>query len=324
MQRLGLLGAGRIGQTHARAVAGVEGATITAVFDPVQGAAEKAATLSGARIDSVDAIIGADDIDAVLICTPTDLHSDQAERAARAGKAIFCEKPIDLDLARARTCVATVEAAGVPFMLGFNRRFDPTFAGLQQRLAAGEIGKPELIQITSRDPGPPPMEYIQRSGGLFRDMMIHDLDMARFLLGEELALVSATGASLVDAEIGAAGDVDTATATLRGENGALVVITNSRRATYGYDQRVEVHGETGMLMANNPPADFVTHAGSDGYADAPLHDFFMTRYTQAYTAEIEAFVRALNGEAVDCPTGRDGIAALALADECSKMADLTV
>jgi len=207
MQRLGLLGAGRIGQTHARAVAGVEGATITAVFDPVQGAAEKAASLSGARIDSVDAI--------------------------RAGKAIFCEKPIDLDLARARTCVATVEAAGVPFMLGFNRRFDPTFAGLQKRIAAGEIGKPELIQITSRDPGPPPMEYIQRSGGLFRDMMIHDLDMARFLLGEELALVSATGASLVDAEIGAAGDVDTATATLRGENGALVVITNSRRATYG-------------------------------------------------------------------------------------------
>ena len=209
----GLLGAGRIGKTHATAVLGIPGTKLAAVFDPVDAAAEHIVAMTGARRASVEEILADKSIDAVLICTPTDMHADQIELAARAGKAIFCEKPVDLSADRVRACLKVVEETKAKLMIGFNRRFDTNFAAVRAQIDAGAIGTVELVQITSRDPGPPPIDYIKRSGGIFRDMMIHDLDLARFLLNEEIVSVSATGSVLVDQAIGAAGDVDTATAT---------------------------------------------------------------------------------------------------------------
>jgi myo-inositol 2-dehydrogenase/D-chiro-inositol 1-dehydrogenase len=314
MLNIGLLGAGRIGITHARAVSALPDARITAVFDPVDAAAEAAQALTGARRASVEDILADETIAAVIVATPTDLHASQVEQAARAGKAIFCEKPIDLASARAEACLAVVREQKARLMLGFNRRFDPSFARLKAEVEAGVIGKVELVQITSRDPAPPPVDYIRRSGGLFRDMMIHDFDMARFLLGEEVTEVFATGSALVDPAIGGAGDVDTATATLRTASGRIAVITNSRRATYGYDQRIEVHGEKGMIQAGNQTATTLTRASAAGFTSDPLLDFFMQRYAEAYRLELAAFCRYAAGEDIAVPTGEDGLAALKLAD----------
>ncbi|APF37000.1 Predicted dehydrogenase [Chelatococcus sambhunathii] len=314
MLNIGLLGAGRIGITHARAVIALPDARIAAVFDPVDAAADAAQALTGARRASVEEIMADKDIAAVIVATPTDLHATQVEEAARAGKAIFCEKPIDLSSARAEACLAVVREHNARLMLGFNRRFDPSFARLKAEVEAGAVGKVELVQITSRDPAPPPVDYIKRSGGLFRDMMIHDFDMARFLLGEEVTEVFATGAALVDPAIGAAGDVDTATATLKTASGRIAVITNSRRASYGYDQRLEVHGEKGMIQAGNETATTLTRANASGFTSDPLLDFFMQRYAEAYRLELAAFCRLAAGEDIAVPTGEDGLAALRLAD----------
>ncbi len=316
--RLGLLGAGRIGQVHGAALAKVAGARLVAVADAVEEAAQALANTYGAEtrteVRSSDAIVDADDIDAVLVCTPTDTHADLIEALARAGKSIFCEKPIALDLPRTRACLAVVEETGARLMLGFNRRFDTQFRALRDAVAEGRVGTPELVQITSRDPGPPPIDYIRRSGGLFKDMMIHDFDIARWLLGEEPETVSAHGSVLVDPAIGEAGDVDTACVVLETPSGRQAVITNSRRAAYGYDQRVEVHGSKGCAsLANQRPSD-ITVAGSEGYLRPPLHDFFMTRYAGAYEAEIAAFIEVVaSGKAPD-PNGADGLAALTLAE----------
>lgn len=312
--RLGLLGAGRIGRTHADAIADVAGAELAAVADPVADAV--AALIDGTRAKAVgpEEIFEDPAIDGVILATPTDLHADQIERAAAAGKAIFCEKPIDLDIDRARRAVTAAEQAGVALMLGFNRRYDPSFDRVIRQTRDGRIGAVELVQITSRDPAPPPLSYIAKSGGLFRDMMIHDFDIARCLMGEEFTAVNATGSALVDAAIGAAGDVDTASATLRTASGRICTITNSRRAVYGYDQRIEVHGSDGMLAAGNPLATTVSHGAQSGFTSDPLSDFFMDRYAVAYRREIEAFCALVSGEPVVYPTGRDGIAALALAD----------
>ncbi len=251
MISIGLLGCGRIGQVHSLSLARIASAGLTAVADTVPAAAKALAASSGAEVRSADEIIAATDIDAVIVATPTTLHYDQIHALAAAGKAIFCEKPIDLSSARAAECRTAVQAAGVGFFTAFNRRFDPNFAHLQSQLAAGVIGDPEIVVITSRDPSPPPISYIEQSGGLFRDMMIHDLDMARFLLGEEPVEIFATGACLVDPAFGQAGDIDTAVVTLKTASGKMCMINNSRRATYGYDQRVEVHGANGMLKAAN-------------------------------------------------------------------------
>ena len=308
---IGLLGAGRIGLTHARALATIEDARIVAVHDPSDAAAR---AVSGARRTSAEDILADEGIDAVIIATPTDLHAAQIEAAARAGKAIFCEKPIDLDVGRARACLEVVRDTGARLMVGFNRRFDPSFIEMRRRVEAGAIGEVELVQITSRDPAPPPIAYIERSGGLFRDMMIHDFDMARFLLGEEVVLVSAAGSVLVDAAIAEAGDVDTATATLTTASGKICVITNSRRATYGYDQRVEAHGSKGVVSVENQHVTGVTLANADGYRTDPLLDFFMTRYAEAYRRELQAFVAAAIGDDPFKPNGEDGLRALELAD----------
>ena len=314
--RLGLLGAGRIGKTHARSIADSEGAHLVAVADPDEAAVAAVVQATGTRAASVEEVLGDSAIEGILIATPTDLHADLIERAATAGKAIFCEKPIDLDLSRAQESVAVAARCGVPLMIGFNRRFDPSFRRLRDEIDRGRIGAVELVQITSRDPAPPPLDYVRRSGGLFRDMMIHDLDMARFLVGEPIVEITATGSVLVDKAI--AGDVDTAVAVLRSAGGRLCVISNSRRATYGYDQRVEVHGSEGMVSAGNPVATTVTRADAFGFVTDPLNDFFMDRYAEAYQLEIAAFCTVVRGGDVAYPDGRDGLNALALADAATE------
>jgi myo-inositol 2-dehydrogenase / D-chiro-inositol 1-dehydrogenase len=318
--RIGLLGAGRIGKVHAGAVASTAGATLVAVADVIPAAAKAVADLAGARVGTIDDIITADDIDAVLITTPTDMHSDLIERAAKAGKKIFCEKPIDLDVVRVRKCLKVVERTNAVLMVGFNRRFDPHFAEVKRRIESGSIGSVEMVQIVSRDPGPPPADYIKRSGGLFRDMTIHDFDMARFLLGEEPLTVSATASVLVDPKIGKLGDVDSAAIVLQTASGRIAMISNSRRATYGYDQRVEVHGSKGMVRADNPVTTTVESANANGFTSDPLHTFFMTRYTEAYAAEIAAFVAAATGGAPASPSGEDGLRALVLAEAALRSA----
>ena len=313
--RFGLLGAGRIGQIHGRSVAAHKSVSLAAITDVDAKAVAALAQETGAAVAKSAADIIADkSIDAVLICTPTDTHADLIEQAAKAGKAVFCEKPVDLSADRVRACLKVVAETKAPLMIGFNRRFDPSFASLQQRLAAGEVGKAEIVTILSRDPGPPPVSYITRSGGLFRDMMIHDLDMARFLLGEEPVEVSALASCLVDAEIGKAGDIDTAVVTLRTASGKLAQISNSRRATYGYDQRIEVHGSGGLLRAHNLHATTVERANAQGFNSDPVLHFFLERYLPAYRAEMDAFITGVTAGKPLNPSGEDGLKALLLAD----------
>lgn len=314
MTRFAVLGAGRIGQVHARAIASVDGAELVAIADPVAAAAESIAEKYGCDIRSIDAIAASDDVDAVVICTPTDTHADLIERFCRVGKAVFCEKPVDLDAARVRACLEVVEETKGRVMLGFNRRFDPDFAAMKAAIDAGRIGKVEMITITSRDPGAPPAEYITRSGGIFRDMTIHDFDMARWLLGEEIETVMAQASVLTDPMIENLGDFDSANVILRTASGKQAIITNSRRATYGYDQRIEVLGETGMVSAKNQSEANIQFADAQGFHDAPLLNFFMTRYTAAYAAEITAFLCALRDGTPMPTTTEDGLRALELAD----------
>jgi len=312
--RFGLLGAGRIGKVHAGAIASIPGASLVAVADAFPAAATALAEASGAEVRDVEAIMNAADIDAVLITTPTDLHAGMIEQAARAGKAIFCEKPIDLDVGRVRQCLDVVAKEKGALMVGFNRRFDPNFMEVRRQVEDGAVGTVEMVSITSRDPGPPPIDYIKRSGGIFRDMTIHDFDMARFLLGEEVASVSAHAAVLVDPAIGEAGDFDSVTVILETATGKQAVISNSRRATYGYDQRIEVHGSKGVVSAENQRPVSIEIANGDGYTRPPLHDFFMTRYTEAYANEIAAFISSVEKGTAISPSGKDGLIALQLAD----------
>ena len=317
--RCAIVGAGRIGQVHARAINYNAKAVLAAVFDPVESAAALVAEHYAADICDLDAIEAADDIDAVIICTPTDLHAQQIEQFARAGKAVFCEKPIDLDSARVRTCLDVVNETGATLMVGFNRRFDPHFMGVKAAIDTGRIGTPEMGIIISRDPGAPPADYITRSGGIFKDMMIHDFDMAVYLMGSMPQAVMATGSVLTDKSIEALGDFDSASAVLRWADGRQLSISNSRRASYGYDQRVEMHGSLGMAAAENEHPVRIEVATAKGYMRPPLHDFFMTRYIAAYANEINAFISAVDGttsgsEAGGIPTGIDGLNALLIAE----------
>ncbi|PZO82451.1 MAG: inositol 2-dehydrogenase [Mesorhizobium amorphae] len=312
--RFGLLGAGRIGKVHARAVASNPDADLVAVADAMAPAAQDIARAYAAEVRTVEEIEHASDIDAVVICTPTDTHADLIERFSRAGKAVFCEKPIDLDAARVKACLKVVDETNATLMVGFNRRFDPHFMAVRQAIDENQVGEVEMVSITSRDPGPPPLDYIGRSGGIFRDMTIHDFDMARFLLGEEPVSVSAHASVLVDSGIGKAGDYDSVSVILSTASGKQCVISNSRRATYGYDQRIEVHGSDGMVAAENQRPVSIELANARGYTRPPLHDFFMTRYTQAYANEIAHFIEALSNKTPATPSGRDGLLALQLAD----------
>jgi myo-inositol 2-dehydrogenase/D-chiro-inositol 1-dehydrogenase len=316
--KFGVLGAGRIGKVHAKAVTGNPAARLVAVSDALAPAAQALADQYGCEVRTIDAIAASPDIDAVVICTPTDTHADLIEQFVRAGKAVFCEKPIDLSLARVKACLQVVRDHKGVLMVGFNRRFDPHFQAVRAEIDRGTLGTVEMVVITSRDPGAPPVEYIKRSGGIFRDMTIHDFDMARFLLGEEVAEVSAMASNLVDPAIGAAGDSDSVQVMLRTASGKMAVISNSRRATYGYDQRIEVHGSKGAASAENQRPVSIEVATAAGYTRPPLHDFFMTRYTEAYAAEIAAFIDAMGGKAAASPSGEDGLMALALAEAALK------
>lgn len=311
-----LFGAGRIGAVHAENLARHSGAELGWVIDPVEKSGRALAERYGARWSDApgDGLADAE-VNAVLIASPTPTHVDLIVASARSGKAIFCEKPIDLDMARVDDAIREVEEARVPFFIAFNRRFDPSFRKVKADLAQGVIGRLELVQITSRDPGPPPTEYLRASGGLFRDMMIHDLDMARWLLGDEPIEVYAAGSALVDPAIGEIGDVDTAVVVLKTRDGALAQITNSRRATYGYDQRLEVLGSKGMLRAENVQSHTVSTWTADGVVlDKPPH-FFIERYDEAYRAELDHFVEAVTRRDRPLLTGpKDGRQALALAD----------
>ena len=321
MFKVGLLGAGRIGQVHAAVIAAHEGSTLAAISDVYAPAAEELAAKYHAQVRSSDEIIADDAINAVLIATSTDTHSDLIEAATQAGKAVMCEKPVDLSLERARACLEVVSATGRPVMIGFNRRFDPSFAAIRDSLAAGQIGKAELLSVTSFDPAPPPVEYIKVSGGMFRDMMIHDFDMTNFIMGETPVSISASGACLVDPKIGRAGDIDTAVVTLSYADGKLAVIKNSRRAAYGYDQRLELLGADGLLQAQNMLENTVVKSTGQGVISAKPTYFFIERYMPAYKAEWAAFVAAVQ-EGDDMPVSlQDGVQALAMAEAAQRSFD---
>ncbi|NEY92129.1 inositol 2-dehydrogenase [Tabrizicola oligotrophica] len=320
MLNVGLLGAGRIAGVHATAISTHPGSRLVAVSDINAEAAARLAAQYGAEARATEAILSDPAINAVLIATSTDTHSDLIERATAAGKAVLCEKPVDLSLARALACQKAVGPTGRPVMIGFNRRFDPNFAALKAALDKGEIGKPELLSITSFDPAPPPVAYIKVSGGLFRDMMIHDFDMANFLMGAAPVAVSAVGSSIVDPAIGQAGDVDTAVVTLSYADGRIAVIKNSRRAVYGYDQRVELLGSEGLLQAQNMLENTVVKSTTAGVTGAKPTYFFLERYMPAYAAEWAAFVGAVQTGSALPVTLADGVAALAMAEAATQSA----
>jgi myo-inositol 2-dehydrogenase / D-chiro-inositol 1-dehydrogenase len=314
MIRVGILGCGRIGQVHARSIRQIAGARLVAVADVSADAAKACGSRFDAEVRDAADIIASADIDAIVIATPSSTHFDVVHAVAEARKAIFCEKPIDLSSSRVRACIRAVEAAGVPFMTAFNQRFDPHFSSLERRVREGEIGDVETVTIISRDPSPPPVSYIRTSGGLFRDMMIHDLDLARFLLNEDPVKVYAVGSALVDPDIGKEGDVDTAAVLLTTRTGRICQISNSRRSTYGYDQRVEVHGSKGMLSVPNVLESLVESATSSGFTKSVAQPFFLERFGAAYLAEMEHFIDAISNGSKPAPNADDGLRAQCIAD----------
>ena len=318
MLQIAQFGAGRIGQIHASNIAASKSARLRYVVDVNADAAKKLAARYGAKVATEAQVFADREVGAVLIASSTDTHARLAIAAARAGKPIFCEKPIDLSLKKVDECLAEVKKAGVPMFVGFNRRFDPSFAALKRRLDAGEIGAVEQVVISSRDPGPPPLSYVKVSGGMFRDMTIHDFDMARWLLGEEPVEVFAWGEALIDRKIGAVGDIDSAMLILRTASDRMCHINNARRAAYGYDQRIEVFGAKGLLRAENVGETTIQHFHAKGTAsDVPLH-FFLERYAAAYRAELAAFLDAIQNRK-PMPVGADdGRLALVVAEAAIK------
>ena len=315
MFNIALLGAGRIGQIHAANIAAHKETRLWSVVDPNEENAARIAAQYQIRVQSVDEVMNDANVHAVLIASATDTHANLIELAARHGKAIFCEKPVHLDLARVRECLEVVKANSVPLFIGFNRRFDPQFRRVKTEVLEGRIGKPESLLIISRDPSPPPVEYVRVSGGMFRDMTIHDFDMARFIMGEEPVSIYAQGSNLVDPAIGEAGDIDTAFIVLKYRSGAMATIVNSRRSAYGYDQRIELHGANGLLSAGNILENQVQHLSAAGCRSALPEHFFLQRYKEAYAAEWQHFVEVLRGEAKPECSGEDGERALYLADK---------
>src|SRR3984885_10152352 len=290
----------------------VPGAALGAVYDAYEPAARGvAAALGVPAVGSVEEILdGA--LDAVAICSSSDTHVDLLIAAAEAGKAVFCEKPVSLDLAEVDRALGAIDAAGVPFQIGFNRRFDPAHASVREAVVAGAVGDPPLVRISSRDPEPPPLDYVKSSGGLFLDMMIHDFDMARFVTGSEVVEVFARGALRIEPSFAEAGDIDTALVTVVHESGCLTAIDNSRRAAYGYDQRVEVLGSEGMAASLNPPAPPGTVITAAGERRPPNPHFFLERYLPSYVLEWEAFVEAVKTGATPPVSGVDARAPLVI------------
>ena len=318
MLRFAQFGAGRIGTIHAANLASTGATQLRYIVDVNSAAAAVLAAKYGAQVADMATALGDPQIDAVIIASSTDTHAELIIAAARAGKAIFCEKPIDLSLKRVDQCLAAVKKAKVPMFVAFNRRFDPSFAALQARITLGDIGNVEQVIVTSRDPGLPPISYIKVSGGQFRDMTIHDFDMARWLLGEEPVEVFAYGSCLVDPAVGKVGDTDTVMVLMITASGRQAHINNSRRAAYGYDQRLEVHGSQGRLLAGNrTPTSVELANGAHVSADKPMY-FFLERYAEAYRAELAAFVDAVINKK-QMPVGvEDGRMAIVLAEAALK------
>jgi len=313
--KLGIIGAGRIGKVHAASISQqIDQAEVIAVADPDINEAEQLAEKLGIPKVSADPmeILQNADIDAVVICSPTDTHTNFIELAAGQKKHIFCEKPIDLDLDKIKNVLETVNSAGIQMMVGFNRRFDPNFAKIKALVLEGKIGDPQILKITSRDPGPPPPHYIKSSGGLFLDMAIHDFDMARFIVHDEVVEVYSKGAVMIDDEIGKLGDIDTAITTLQFKNGAMGVIDNSRKAVYGYDQRLEIFGSKGMAkIDNNLPENHELFDRQGSHKSLPLN-FFMERYTESYYREMLEFIAAITKGDPLSVSGNDGLLSVAI------------
>lgn len=321
MKNVALFGAGRIGRIHASNLAALPGVKLQFVCDPVAPAAADLAQQLGARVSTIEAVLADPSIDVVAIASSTDTHSDLITRSAAAGKHIFCEKPVDMSVPRARDCAAAVQAAGVACMIGFQRRFDPTFNEARTRMDRGEIGNPEMLIITSRDPGAPPAPYIQASGGIFRDMLIHDFDVFRWILcadGDEAQWLSATGSVLTDPAIQDLGDMDSTAVTIRTRKGRLCQINTIRRAAYGYDQRFEVLGSAGMLQCGNHTPSEVLQWDAHGVRGDKPENFFLQRYAAAYRLEIAHFFECLHSGAPFRTTIADGVAAQVLADAAAQ------
>ncbi|HTO02074.1 MAG TPA: inositol 2-dehydrogenase [Opitutus sp.] len=311
-------GAGRIGAVHAANIADSGNTTLRYVVDVDLTAAKALAKKHGAEVVSAADALADPAIDAVIIASSTDTHADLIMASAKAGKAIFCEKPIDLSLNRVDECLAVVKQTGVPMLVGFNRRFDPSFRALRARIDQGAIGKVEQVIISSRDPGLPPISYLKVSGGQFRDMTIHDFDMARWLLGEEPVEVFAYGSCLVDTAVGEIGDTDSVMVMMKTASGRLCHINNSRRASYGYDQRIEVHGSKGRIMAGNHATTTVEVADGNAVSvDKPL-SFFLERYAAAYQTELAAFVDAVVNKKPMPVGAEDGRQAIVLAEAAAE------
>ncbi len=319
--RFGLIGIGRIGQVHAASIAADVDAELAWIADPfVEGAQRVAAAYGGRATDDSDEIFASGGVDAILVASPTATHVSLIAQAVDAGIPVLCEKPVDLDIARVDALRPKVAASGVPVALGFNRRFDPAFASARARVAAGEIGVLEQLTIISRDPSAPPAAYIAVSGGIFRDMTIHDLDMARFF-SPEIVEVTAVGTTTFDPGAREHGDFDTAVTTLRAASGAVVTIVNSRHSAVGYDQRLEAFGGSGMLQVANAPSSLVSLSTATAVeARPPYEQFFLERYSVAYAAELREFIKLARGEKSTSPTFEDGRAALVLADAAHRSA----
>lgn len=308
--RIGIIGAGRIGAVHARALCTlVPGAEVAAISDVVPAAAQSVAAQFGIvkAVTDYHEILADKDIDAVFICSSTDTHADLIIESARAKKHIFCEKPVALDIAQIKTALTAVEENSVQLMVGFNRRLDAGNRRLREAVLSGAIGTPEMCIINSRDPAPPPISYIKVSGGIFLDMMIHDFDLSRFLLNDEPEEIYAAGACLVDKQIGEQGDIDTAMVTIRFKKGALCHIDNSRRAVYGYDQRAEVFGSKGKAFTQDIHDNNAEIALVDGYRRPPIQNFFLERYLQAYQEEGRSFVECVQTGKTPPAGGLDGL-----------------
>ncbi|WP_298326671.1 inositol 2-dehydrogenase [Asticcacaulis sp.] len=313
MFEVAVIGAGRIGRIHARNVAAHPALHLKAIVDPVGDSAAELARALGSEVSTFEAVLADPNVKGVVIASPTDQHLTQTLQCIAAGKAVLCEKPLDQDLETARGAAAQL-GGDKPLLLGFNRRFDRHFGALKQQLEAGRIGALESLLIVSHDPAPPPVSYVKVSGGLFKDMAIHDFDMARFILGEEIVEVYAAAACLVDPAIGEAGDVDTAKTTLKTASGRLCVISNSRRSGYGYDQRLEAYGQKGLLKADNVLESTVAHWGAEGPVLDAFQNFFLDRYAEAYRSEIAHFADIVAGKAKPMVGYDDAVRALELAE----------
>lgn len=312
--KLAIVGLGRIGKIHlknlCRNFPEVDVIGVMDVLDEPKNIADEFNV--NYFVKTIYELIALPDLDGIVICSPTDTHADYVEKAAKAGKQIFCEKPLDLSLDRVQEVTAIVEEAGVSLMLGFNRRFDPEFKKIRELVVNGSIGEPQIVKITSRDPGPPPVEYVKVSGGIFLDMTIHDFDMARYISGKQVKEVYAKGAVMVDPEIGKAGDIDTASIILTFEDDTMAIIDNCRRAVYGYDQRLEVFGSKGMAQAeNNFPNNHKLYTESGVSSDLPLH-FFLERYDASYNQEMKEFIDALVSGGKMPVDGNDGLMSIAI------------